>query len=58
MYDDDADWRVMFNMLKAMYNIHPIRRDIAGTVESIAEIDKDLSSNILYDSYLYHKADR
>ena len=23
-----------------------------------AEIDKDLSSNILYDSYLYHKADR
>lgn len=23
-----------------------------------AEVDKDLSSNILYDSYLYHKADR
>lgn len=52
MYDDDADWRVMFNMLKAMYNIHPIRRDIAGTVESIAEIDKDL----LYYCYniFYH----
>lgn len=52
MYDDDADWRVMFNMLKAMYKNHPIRRDIAGTVESIAEIDKDL----LYYCYniFYH----
>lgn len=52
MYDDDSDWRVMFNMLKAMYNIHPVRRDIAGTVESISEITKDL----LYYCYntFYH----
>ena len=52
MYDDDPDWRVMFNMLKAMYTNHPIRRDIAGTVESISKIDKDL----LYYCYniFYH----
>lgn len=38
MYDDDPGWRVMFNMLGAMYFHHPIKIDIAGTVESIAEI--------------------
>lgn len=39
MYDDSPDWRVMFNMLSAMYKNHPVRYDIAGTVETIAEID-------------------
>ena len=38
MYDDDPQWRVMFNMLGAMYHRHPVRIDIAGTVESIAKI--------------------
>lgn len=38
MYDDSPDWRVMFNMLEGMYKNHPVRIDIAGTVESIAEI--------------------
>ena len=38
MYDDDPQWRVMFNYLRAMYHAHPIRLDIAGTVESIAKI--------------------
>lgn len=41
MYDDSADWRVMFNALVGMYHNHPVRIDIAGTVESIAEIDAD-----------------
>lgn len=41
MYDDSPDWRVMFNMLSAMYKNHPVRYDIAGTVESIAQIDAD-----------------
>jgi hypothetical protein len=31
----------MFNTLKAMYDTHPIRVDIAGSVESIYEITKD-----------------
>lgn len=38
MYEDDPQWRVMFNLFGAMYHNHPIREDIAGTRESIAEI--------------------
>lgn len=38
MYDDSPSWRVMFNMLMNMYHTHPVRIDIAGTVESIAQI--------------------
>lgn len=41
MYDDSPDWRVMFNALSAMYKNHPVRVDIAGTVETIAQIDAD-----------------
>lgn len=47
MYDDSAEWVVMFNMLKGMYKSHPVQIDIAGTVESIAEITPEL----LYDCY-------
>ena len=47
MYDDSPEWRVMFNMLLAMYKNHPVRIDIAGTVESIAKIDDKL----LYKCY-------
>jgi predicted Zn-dependent peptidase len=41
MYDDDPEWRVMFNLLGAMYHNHPVRIDIAGTVDSIAKITAD-----------------
>ena len=47
MYDDSADWRVLFNLLCAMYHNNPVKIDIAGTTESIAEITADL----LYDCY-------
>lgn len=47
MYDDDPNWRVMFNLLEAMYHTHPVKIDIAGTVESIAEI----TPQKLYDCY-------
>ena len=47
MYDDSPAWRVMFNMLLSMYSKHPVRIDIAGTVESIAKIDAEL----LYKCY-------
>ena len=47
MYDDNAGWRVLFNLLCAMYKVHPVRIDIAGTVESISKINADL----LYDCY-------
>lgn len=42
MYDDDPGWRVMFNLLGALYKNNPVRVDIAGTVESIAQIDAPL----------------
>ncbi len=47
MYDDNPGWCVMFNMLRNMYHNHPVRIDIAGTVDSIAQIDSDL----LYKCY-------
>ena len=47
MYDDSPAWRVMFNMLLAMYEKHPVRIDIAGTVDSISQIDH----NLLYKCY-------
>ncbi len=47
MYDDDAGWRVFFNLLCSVYSEHPVRIDIAGTVESIAKIDAAL----LYKCY-------
>ncbi len=47
MYRDVPDWRVLFNLLCAMYKNHPVRIDIAGTEESIAEITADL----LYKCY-------
>ncbi len=47
MYDDSPSWRVMFNMLLAMYKNHPVRIDIAGTCDSIAQIDDKL----LYKCY-------
>ncbi len=42
MYQDDPGWRVFFNGLQAVYHNNPVRIDIAGTVESIAKINKEL----------------
>lgn len=52
MYDDMAPWKVFFNCMNGMYNKHPIKIDIAGTVESIGEINRDE----LYKAYntFYH----
>lgn len=47
MYDDSPDWRVMFNMLECMYRNHPVKIDIAGTVESISHI----TAEKLYEVY-------
>ncbi|MFZ5965860.1 MAG: EF-P 5-aminopentanol modification-associated protein YfmH [Bacillota bacterium] len=41
MYDDNPTWKVFFNALKAMYHQHPVKIDIAGTVESINRITKE-----------------
>ncbi len=50
MYQDLPDWQVMFNMLKALYSHHPVKIDIAGTQESIAQIDADLLYR-LYENF-------
>lgn len=41
MYDDNGDWKVFFNFLNCLYREHPIRTEIAGTVESISHITAD-----------------
>ena len=41
MYDDEPDNAVYMELMKLLYRSHPVRDDIAGTVESIAEIDAD-----------------
>lgn len=50
MYDDDPSWRVFFNMLGGMFHKHPVRRDIAGTVESISEITPE-TLQFCYDTF-------
>jgi predicted Zn-dependent peptidase len=47
MYEDEPGWESLFVLLRAMYHKHPVRIDIAGTVESISEITADL----LYECY-------
>ncbi|MFI3175311.1 MAG: pitrilysin family protein [Bacillota bacterium] len=41
MYDDDPGWRVYYEMLRLLYKTHPVRIPIAGSQESIAEIDDE-----------------
>ncbi|MBP1931556.1 EF-P 5-aminopentanol modification-associated protein YfmH [Ammoniphilus resinae] len=52
MYDDNADWRVYFGLIENMYHNHPVKIDIAGTIDSISQITKDT----LYTCYetFYH----
>ena len=52
MYEDDPGWQLYMNALDCMYQNNPIKIDIAGTVESISRIDKE----VLYKSYetFYH----
>ncbi|MCM3123243.1 pitrilysin family protein [Mesobacillus sp. AQ2] len=52
MYDDNPDWRLYFGLIQNMYKNHPVSIDIAGTIESISHITKDM----LYECYetFYH----
>lgn len=52
MYGDNPDWRVYFGLIDALYVRHPVRIDIAGTIESISHITKET----LYTCYrsFYH----
>ncbi|MCL6571219.1 MAG: insulinase family protein [Bacillus sp. (in: Bacteria)] len=52
MYDDNPDWRLYFGLIQNLYQNHPVKIDIAGTIESISHISKDW----LYECYntFYH----
>lgn len=47
MYDDYPEWLVYMNAMKNMYHVNSVRIDIAGTIDSIAKINKE----ILYKCY-------
>lgn len=47
MYQDNPDWQALFNLLRAMYKENPVRIDVGGTVDSIAQIN----SQLLYKCY-------
>lgn len=52
MYQEQPGYKLMFNTLRAMYSNHPIRVDIAGSVDSIYEITKD-DLYLCYETF-YH----
>ena len=47
MYEDNPGSAIYYNLLQAMYEKHQTRVDVAGTVESVAQITPEL----LYDCY-------
>ncbi len=42
MYEDDPYWEIYFNTLKGLYRNNPCRESVAGSVESVEEITKDM----------------
>lgn len=52
MYEDNHNWVAFFNLLEALFVVHPVRINIAGSVGSINKIDR----RILYECYntFYH----
>ncbi len=47
MYDDNPGWKLFFNFINCLYCEHPVKKEIAGTVESIA----DITADYLYKCY-------
>lgn len=52
MYEDYPEWKVYLNAIEDMYQKHPIKIDITGTIETISHITKET----LYNCYktFYH----
>lgn len=52
MYDDNPDFRAYYGIINNLFKDHPVKIDIAGTVDSIQPITADL----LYECYhtFYH----
>ena len=47
MYNDDIGWQVYFNGLKCAYSDNNVRYSVAGTLESI----EDINCEDLYNAY-------
>lgn len=47
MYEDDPYWQIYFNTLKCCYKNNSVRYSVAGSIESVGEITRDM----LYKSY-------
>lgn len=54
MTNDDPGWRVFFNTLRGLYHNHPVKIDIAGTQESIAQITDELLYRCYHTFYNLH----
>src|SRR5699024_4738744 len=52
MYDDQPDWKSFMGSINNMFHEHPVKIDIAGTVDSIAPITKKDLDNC-YNTF-YH----
>ena len=52
MYEDDPGSKLYFNAMRCLYHQNPVRIDIAGSIKSVNQIDKD----VLYKCYhtFYH----
>lgn len=52
MNEDSPDWQAVNGFLKALYQRHPVREEIAGTIDSVRSITKET----LYECYrtFYH----
>lgn len=51
MYDDDPSWQVYMNAMKLMYQDNPMKIDVAGTVETITPITKEMLYKIYNTFY-------
>lgn len=52
MYQDKPMWRLFFGIIENLFHTHPIKDDIAGTVESIYKIDKSILEQCY--AHFYH----
>lgn len=52
MYEDQPRHRLVMNLLQALYHVHPVRIDIAGTADTIRQIDPE-TLHACYDTF-YH----
>ena len=54
MCNDDPGWRIFFNTLQGLFHRHPVKIDIAGTIESIAQITPELLYRCYHTFYNLH----